>query len=449
GSTRDHTRRIRMTDRVVVIGGGIGGAVASLQLAKAGRDVVLLERGNELGGLVVSFEIGGTPLERAFHHLIPGEPHILELLKELDLYGRVSWQPSSVAMLERGRVWPFTSPLDLLRFSPLPFFDRIRMGLGALRFARIEDWEPLDREPAVDWLRRLTSPKAVEVVWEPLLRVKFDRAATNVPASWMWARFRARAGGRKRGREYLGYLRGGFRQMFGALAQRLTEAGVDVRLGSAAKAIAVDGRRAIGIDLGGEQLEADSVLFCGPLPALPSLVPEALRDQRWVDAKGLGVVCVVIEMTRPASDVYWVNVTDPDIGMGGFIEHTNLVPPSDYGGKHLAYMSRYYLQDEPIASVPPEQTAEIWLDQLEDRMPGFSRSNVTAVHPFRAPYAAPLVGLGYRSTIPPIRSHIDGLYVCTTAQIYPQDRGMSEGVRLALDAAATMLAGDPLLRNGA
>jgi protoporphyrinogen oxidase len=431
-----------MTSRVVVIGGGIGGAVAALELAKAGKHVVLLERGTELGGLVVSWEIAGTPIERAYHHLLPGEPHILELLEDLGLIDKVGWYPSSVAMLDDGRVWPFTSPLDLLRFSPLPFVDRVRMGLGALRFGRIKDWEPLDSERAVDWLRRLTSPKAVEVVWEPLLRVKFDRAAGDVPASWMWARFRARAGGRKRGREYLGYLRGGFKQMFDALAERLRTAEVDVRLGATAKSVVIENGRATGVDIGTEQIEADAVLFCGPLPALPPLVPAEMHDRRWTEAQGLGVVCVVIEMTRPATDVYWVNVTDPVVGMGGFIEHTNLVPASDYGGRHLAYLSRYYLQDEPIASIPPQETADMWMDQLERRMPGFSRTNVTAVHPFRAPYAAPLVGLGYRSLIPPIRSHIDGLFVCTTAQIYPQDRGMSEGVRLGTAAAREVATAD-------
>ena len=434
-----------MTSRVVVIGGGIGGAVASLELAKAGKDVVLLERGNELGGLVVSWEIGGTPIERAYHHLLPGEPHILELLKDLGLYDKVAWYPSSVAMLDQGKVWPFTSPLDLLRFSPLPFLDRIRMGVGALRFGRIDDWEPLDSERAVDWLRRLTSQKAVEVVWEPLLRVKFDRAAADVPASWMWARFRARAGGRKRGKEYLGYLRGGFKQMFDVLAQRLVAAGVDVRLGAAAKGIMLEDGRATGVDIGTEQIEADSVLFCGPLPALPPLLPADKHDRRWTEARGLGVVCVVIEMTKPATDVYWVNVTDPQVGMGGFIEHTNLVPAADYGGRRLAYLSRYFLQDEPIATIPVEETANAWMDQLEERMPGFSRSNVTEIHPFRVPYAAPLVGLGYRSLIPPIRSHVDGLFVCTTAQIYPQDRGMSEGVRLGTEAAREVVAGDRTL----
>jgi len=57
------------------------------------------------------------------------------------------------------------------------------------------------------------------------------------------------------------------------------------------------------------------------------------------------------------------------------------------------------------------------------------------VHAFRTPYAAPLVTVGHLARIPPLRSHVDGLYVCTTAQIYPQDRGMSEGVRTGGEAA--------------
>jgi protoporphyrinogen oxidase len=63
--------------RSVVIGGGISGCVAALRLARAGREVVLLERGPNLGGLVVSFEIGGTPLECFYHHVFPNEREMI------------------------------------------------------------------------------------------------------------------------------------------------------------------------------------------------------------------------------------------------------------------------------------------------------------------------------------------------------------------------------------
>jgi protoporphyrinogen oxidase len=65
--------------------------------------------------------------------------------------------------------------------------------------------------------------------------------------------------------------------------------------------------------------------------------------------------------------------------------------------------------------------------------------DVLGVHSFRAPYAAPLVTTGHLARIPPLRSLVAGLYVSTTAQIYPQDRGMSEGVRTGARAAEQIL----------
>jgi hypothetical protein len=41
-----------------------------------------------------------------------------------------------------------STPLDLLKFSPLPFFDRIRLGLLALRARRVKDWRALEDRTA-------------------------------------------------------------------------------------------------------------------------------------------------------------------------------------------------------------------------------------------------------------------------------------------------------------
>jgi protoporphyrinogen oxidase len=434
-----------MSLRVVVVGGGIGGTSAALRLGEAGARVTLLEASDRLGGLVTSFEVAGVPLERAYHYLVPGEPDILALLGELGLSDRVAWFPSRVAILLGGRVWPFTTPLDLLRFGPLPVADRIRTGLGALRLSRVREWEPLDEEPALDWLARLTSPRAAEVVWAPMLRAKFGPAAGDVPAAWMWARLRQRARARRRGGEVLGYLRGGFARMFEALAARLSSLGAAVRLGARVERIALDGDRAVGVEVAGEALEADAVLYAGTLPGLARLVPEERRDPRWTEARGLGVMLAVLETDRPVTDAFWVNVCDP-LPFGGIIEHTNLVPPGDYGGTHVTYLSRYFLPEEPVASADPEREAAAWVAALADAVPGFSPARVRALHAFRVPYAAPVVGLGYRTRIPPVASHLEGLYVATTAQIYPEDRGMSEGVRLGHAAARAILARVPAAR---
>ena len=428
-----------MTGRILVIGGGIGGATAARELARAGANVTLAERGDRLGGLVASFAIAGTPLEMFYHHVFPPERDIVGLIGELGLADRLQWFPSSVGIFRDGRMWPFTSPADLLRFGPLPPVQRIRTGLGALRLAAWRgDWRALDGVTARDWLASLTGAAAASVVWEPMLRARFGPAATRVPAAWMWGRFRQRAGARRRGREWLGYLRGGFAQVFRGLEEHIRAAGVEVRLQARVERIAVDGEAVVGATVDGEDLEFDSVLFTGPLPALPGLVPEAARDPRWSAIGGLGAICVVLELSRPLGDLYWTNVCDPDVPFGGIIEHTNLVPAEDYGGRRIVYLSRYFTAEERFASVDLDEEAARWIDVLAERLPGFDRGDVAAVHPFRTPYAAPLPELGHAARIPPARSHLRGLYLATTAQIYPHDRGMNEGMRQALGVARSM-----------
>lgn len=430
--------------RVVVIGGGISGTVIALRLARAGREVTLLERSPNLGGLVVSFSIGGTPLECFYHHVFPNEREILRLINELGLGPKFGWFRSSVGVLTHDRIWPFTSATDLLRFEPPPLRDRVRLGLGSARMTGA-DWRRFDRTQAREWLRRATSDAAVDVIWDPLLRFKFGTAGSTVPASWMAARFRQRASARTLRGERLGYLRGGFRQLFDGLGAELERLGASVLTQTGVERIEVEQGRVAGIIADdGTEIEAPIVVYAGQLPNLPGLLPPEAIDPRLAGSVGrLGAACIVLEMRRPISDTYWTNVCVEEVPFGALIEHTNLVPASDYGGRHIAYLGRYFTPDDPLAKADLRRTTKRWISALAEHVPSFTPDDVIDAHPFRTPYAAPLISLGYRHRLLPMRSHVDGLFVATTAQIYPEDRGMNEGVRLADDAAEAALDWEP------
>ncbi|GAC1530910.1 MAG: hypothetical protein NVS3B12_06100 [Acidimicrobiales bacterium] len=442
GAPRADAPRAERPIKVIVIGGGIAGTTAALRLAQSGAEVVLVDRASELGGLVTSLSIEGTPIERFYHHVFPHEHEIIGLIDELGLGPRLEWFRSSVGMLIDGTVWPFVSPVDLLRFGPLGPLDRVRTAIGGLRAMRWKSWPELDAITATAWMSRLTGRRAYSVVWEPLLRAKFGEAASDVPAAWLWGRIQQRSAARRSGVEQLGYLRGGFAQLFEAIGAELSTRGVEIRTSTSVRAIAVDTGRATGVllkapgDDPAEVVSADAVVFTGALRDLPGLVPEVDRDPRWSTIEAMGAMAVVLELRRKITSTYWINVCDPRLPMTAFIEHTNLVPRSDYGGRHVAYMARYFTHDDPLASADIAAETERWLEALADGgLPGFSRADVVHAHPARTLYAAPLVAVGHLSRIPPVRSHLRGLYVATTAQIYPQDRGMSEGVRLGSEAA--------------
>lgn len=216
--------------------------------------------------------------------------------------------------------------------------------------------------------------------------------------------------------------------MFDSLDTELRRLGVDVLTKTGVERIVVEDGEVRGLETSEGPISADAVVYAGALNGLERLLPPGAADPRWARIGALGVLCVVVELRRKVSEIYWTNVCDPALPFGGIIEHTNLLPTSDYGGHHVVYLSRYFTSDEDIARADPATEAARWVRLLVEHL-GMSPDDVIAVHPFRTPYAAPLVSLGYLDRLPPLEGPVRGLYVTTTAQIYPQDRGMDEGVK--------------------
>ncbi|WP_167568687.1 FAD-dependent oxidoreductase [Brevibacillus migulae] len=57
---------------VAIIGGGIAGLVASIELAQAGKSVVLFEKSSQLGGRAISVKKNGAVFDLGSHAIIKG-----------------------------------------------------------------------------------------------------------------------------------------------------------------------------------------------------------------------------------------------------------------------------------------------------------------------------------------------------------------------------------------
>ncbi len=117
---------------VGIIGGGVAGLTAAYRLLQKGHRVRLFEAGPSLGGLVRTFEIGGEPIECFYHHVFTTDTAAVRLIQELGLGERLTWRPSTVGIFYDGRIYPFMTPMDLLRFTPVGLIDRVRLGLMGL-----------------------------------------------------------------------------------------------------------------------------------------------------------------------------------------------------------------------------------------------------------------------------------------------------------------------------
>ena len=432
-----------MTD-IAIVGAGLTGLVAAYRLAKSGWDVAVFERYPEPGGLVATFEAGGERLECFYHHLFTTDTDYVALARELGLDGGIEWLPSRMGIFSRGRLWDFGTPASLLKFKPLPWADKVRFAISTLRLNRAGDYRPFERVTAREWIIQHAGRRVFDTVWGPLLHQKFAERADEVAMVWLWGKVYLR--GRSRSvtglGERLGYMRGSFGRLVDTLVNRLREAGTRLEFATPVRRIVpVEGGLEIHTRAGAERF--GKVLFTAAPQELVRVasdaIPRELRS-RLERLTATAALCVVVELSRPFSPYYWLNIADPEFPFGGLIEHTNYIPRQRYGDRHVLYISRYLFTEHPVWGMPDDDVWDAYRPFLRRINPDFGDSWVLARHHFKAAFAQPVIPCNYRAQIPPFETQVPGLYHACMAQIYPEDRGQNYAVRSGTCAAAALLA---------
>jgi protoporphyrinogen oxidase len=453
--------------RIAVAGAGVCGLVAGYRLSAAGHAVDVYERWPGLGGQAATLDVGdGHLLERYYHHLFTSDVHIAALYEELGMPGELEWRRSSVAFFAQGRLWPFVTPGDLLRFRPLPPAARVRMGLAVLALQRFaHDRAPYEAVTAREWITRRMGRAAWEQVWGPLLRGKFGERADEIAMVWLWGKLRGRRQiSREHAREErLGYPRGSWERLFAALRERIERRGGRVlidrpvaRVSRAGEGFAVTagaagsfrrGHDPAAFEAEGPPEHYDRVLATVPNDVFERLLDPALAAEvgetylaRARSIEYFAALCLLLELDRPFSPYYWTNVADLRLPFVGLIEQTNFVEPSRYGGRRFLYVANYLPQGHELLELDADALLGRYTGGMQAVNPAFSVDWVRRRWLFREPAAQPIVTVGYADRIPPLQTPARGLFLANTTQVYPEDRGTNYAVRLG-DEAARVVAG--------
>ncbi len=419
-----------MARKTAVLGAGALGLTIAYRLAEAGDEVTVIEREPEPGGLAAGFRLGPSWLEKYYHHLFRSDRAATGLIEEMGLGDRLVWPRPVTATLIGGQQRQLDSAVSLLRYTPLKPIDRVRMG-AVLAYLRAEKSHTrLEGKLADEWLRTWMGERAYKVQWEPLFKSKFHDHYKEIALPWFWSRVHLRS-------PELGYLRGGFQQLYNALAEKIGARGGALRFDQSVTGISGEGDGAVRVDIatpdGPATLGADRVV--STLPTKLSLrltagLPDDYKERYdWGDA--LGAHCVVLELDRQFGDVYWLNINDPGYPFLALVEHTNYMSPEDYGGRRLLYLGNYLPMDHPLFSMSKDEVLALYLPALKRINPRFRDEWITGYHAFSAPYAQPLVTPEYAQHIPPHETPIPHLYMANMFQIYPQDRGQNYSVAMA------------------
>ncbi len=420
---------------VGVLGGGALGLGAALRLAQAGRQVTLIEREPQLGGLASGFSVGPSHLEKFYHHIFRTDTTIISFIRELGLGDRLIWGRPNTSTLSNGRIVSLGGIPDLLRLPLLGPADRMRFLAGMAVLKAIPDERVFKGWTAARWMPKLMGRRGYAVMWEPILRGKFGPRANDIAMSWLWSRVHERSLG-------LGYLRGGFQQLYEAFGERIRALGGTVLTGTAAAAIRlVDGRVEVQTDLG-QVHRVDQLLASLPTRLFTRLAVDLPPDfiERYPGPEHFGAHVLILGLDRPlVPGVYWLNINDRDLPFLALVEHTNFLPPADYGGVHLVYFGNYLPMDHPLFGQSDQEVVDSYVNAIRRIRPEFDPSWIKQHWVFRAPYAQPIVTTEYLSTLPPHRTPLPGVFLANMAHVYPQDRGQNYSLRLGERMARMML----------
>jgi len=431
-----------MEAQVAIIGAGFTGLTVAYELSKSGVNVVVLESESEIGGLASAFSVGGTRLDKFYHHWFTSDRDVMALVHELGLDNRLLTRATNTGIYYNGGFFKLSTPLDLLRFKPLGVIDRIRLGFLALRGRWVKNWKELEQITAKEWLIRLVGSRVYEVVWQPLLDGKFGCFSEKISAVWFWNKLKLRGGSRgKNGEERLVYIKGGFIELAESLTTRITKSGGQILTDASALSVAYRKGKWVTTYQGGEVM-SDYVVATPAFPVIASLVsewacPSYLAALKRI--KYLGNICLVLELERALSSTYWLNVNDAKFPFVAVIEHTNFESAEAYGGKHIIYLSKYLDPADALYSKSADEFFEYAFPYLKEIFPDFNRGYVMGRHLWRSQWSQPIVERAYGELIANKDELGRGFKICSMAQIYPEDRGTNYAVREAKIMASEIL----------
>ena len=356
-----------MRRRVVVVGGGLAGIAAALDLADDGADVTLLEVRTRLGGAAYSFERDGLEIDNGQHVFLRCCTEYRTLLRRLGVEDQTFLQERlSIPVLapggkrgtlaRNGLPTPLHLAASLATYPFLSVVERLRAARTARALSKLDLDDPaLDSVSFGSWLdARGESAAAVDSLWNlialPTLNLPASKASLAMAAKvFQTGLLDANDAGD------VGYSRVPLSKLHAEPAERaLREAGVDVRVKTRVQSV----RPGVSVESDAGVFEAEAVVVAVPHDRAAAMLPEGAVE---VPLEKLGTSPIVnahviydrrvTELSLAAglhTPVQWLFDRTEESGLGGGRQHLAL---SLSGADREMGMSNDELRDELVPAL--------------------------------------------------------------------------------------------------
>lgn len=435
----------------VVVGGGLAGVTAALQLADAGVGVTLLEGRPRLGGLAFSFRRNDLSVDNGQHVYLRcctayrwfldrvDGAHLAPLQDRLDV-PVLDVAPARGPRLGRLRRTSLPVPLHLAAglatYPHLSLAERASVGRAALALGKLDPADPaLDGIDFATWLgRHGQSRRTIEALWDLVGVATLNATAPNASMGLAAMVFKTGLLSEP-GAADIGWARVPLGDLHDTLARKaLDSAGVRTEISTRVRSISRVGPGRWQVDVAGEQLDADTVVLAVPQREAHSLLPEGALDDpdRLLDIGTAPILNIHVVYDRKVlrrpffaalgTPVQWVFDRTEASGLRG--------------GQYLA-LSQSAAEDE--IDEPVAVLRERYLPELERLLPAARGAGVSDFFVTRERTAtfAPAPGVGRLR--PGARTRAPGLYLAGSWTATGWPATMESAVRSGFSAAGAAL----------
>ena len=386
--------------------------------------------------MVSTVDLYDTKLEKYYRHIFKSDKEAIELIKEMGLENELIWPSTKMGYLTNRKIYEWGTPISLLKFKELNFFEKLRFGFNVVHLKLINNYKELEKVTAEKWLKDRIGEKIYSKVWEPLLISKFGDKKDQISMAWLWGKIKLRSTSTTKEGEQLGYIKGSYQELTNAFYKYLVEKNVKINLDTIVNKVEKENDKYIiktekdGLE---ESQKFDVVVSTVDYNNFINICGEYMTKEEKEKAqkvKYTSARTMMIITNKSFSDFYWLNIGDNDIPFGGIIEHTNFINKNNYGDNHIIYISNYMTEENKLYNVSKEEMLQEYMKYLTQINKDFTMENVIDYFVFDEKYAQPIIECKYSEFIMKDKLENENIYLCTMPQIYPEDRGMNYAIKL-------------------
>jgi protoporphyrinogen oxidase len=407
----------------LVLGGGPAGLTAGYLLGKAGRDVVVLEADDQVGGLAKTVEIDGYRFDLGGHRFFTKSIEVDTLWHEI-LGEEFLLRPrmSRIYWNNRYLDYPLRGADVIRKLGPV---ELARCMASYLRAAVKRDKRD---ESLEDWVTNRFGRRLYELFFKSYNEKVWGVSPSEIRAEWAAQRIKglsffsaARAaffgndGNKVKSLiSQFNYPRFGPGQMWDAMTDAIREEGGEVKLGARVDRLEIAGARIVEVEAGGVSYTLPGAVISSlPLrhvvemthPRAPQEVLDAASGLRYRDF-------LTVALVVDGDDLFpdnWIYIHEPGVRVGRIQNFRSwspwMVPDPDKSCVGLEY---FCFAGDDLWTMSDDDLVELAARELE-QLGLAPRSKVERGFAIRVPKAYPIYDAEYASRVATIRAWLDGI----------------------------------------